>query len=257
MGLNLRSFPKNIPDKQNPWIAVGLILLASLFLMVCVAAPSAFASSSAPEERAMLLARFIWVVASLTLAMILGRWVRQKVFAEKTAGFVFAIWFFLVSISILLMLVIPTQKIFEPVYPEIRNWLMENPWSVLCLVSASLLTIFLITRWLKTPSVFGKLSTFMLLIMIILSSLGSLVSVYSALPKVQLRAKLWDWRDARIQAAIQKGRYEIVLPALDSIAGVTELQAETDHWVNNCAELFYGMKSIQAIEPVMTRLPDS
>ena len=257
MYLNPRSFQNKIPGKQNPWIVIGLIVLSTLLLMVCAAAPSAYASSSPPEERALLVARFILVAASLSIALILGRWVSPKVDTEKTAGFVFASWFFLVSISILLVLAIPAQKTFEPAYPEIRDWLMEFPWSVLCLVSAVLLSIFLLTRKWKNPSIFENCFSFLLLIMIILSSLGSLVSVYSALPKVQLRAKLWDWRDAQIQAVIQKGHYEIVLPALDSIAGVTELQAEAGHWVNNCAELFYGMQSIRAIEPVMTRLPDS
>jgi hypothetical protein len=119
------------------------------------------------------------------------------------------------------------------------------------------MTFFLIIRELKILPVLGKIVSLMLLIVIILSSLGGLVSVYSALPKFQLRAQLWDWRDAQILSAIQKGRYEIVLPALDSIAGVMELQAEAGHWVNNCAELFYGMKSIRVVEPVMTHLPGS
>ena len=257
VGTNPRLSPKKIHPKQNPWITIMLIPLATLLLMVCVAVPSAYASSSPPEERAMLLACFLLVVSGLSIAMILGRWVRQKVYEEKTTGFVFTFCLLLVSGSIILILAIPAQKTFEPIYPEIRNWLKEIPWSMLFLVSAVFLTIILIARRQKSPPVYRKIFSLMLLIMLILSSLGNLVSIYSALPKFQLRAQLWDWRDAQILSAIQKGRYEIVLPALNSIAGVTELQADAGHWVNNCAELFYGMKSIRVVEPVMTHLPGS
>jgi hypothetical protein len=257
MGTNPQLSPKIIYPKQNPWITIMMFALSTLLLMVCVAAPSAYASSSPPEERAMLLSRFILVVSSLSIAMILGRWVSRNVYKHNSAKFVLIFCIFLISCSIAVVLIIPAQKTFEPIFPEIRNWLKENPWRILFPVSAILMTFFLIIRELKILPVLGKIVSLMLLIVIILSSLGGLVSVYSALPKFQLRAQLWDWRDAQILSAIQKGRYEIVLPALDSIAGVMELQAEAGHWVNNCAELFYGMKSIRVVEPVMTHLPGS
>jgi hypothetical protein len=252
-----RSSPSEKPfGNKNPLKIIGLILLASLFLMICIAAPSAYASSSAPEERAMLQARFISVAAILSIAMLIGRWARQKLFSEKCAGVVLTSVFVLVAISTVLMLAVPAQKTFEPAYPEIRGWLMSNPWLIFCLVFIMLLSIFLILRGRNRSFYFATLFPVALLIIVILSSLGSLVSVYSALPQVRLKAQLWDWRETQIKAAIQKGQYEIILPALDSISGVTEFQPEADHWVNNCAELFYGMKSIRAVEPVLTHLPD-
>ena len=257
LGLNPQSSLKRNPNKQNPWEAIGLIFLAAVFLMVCMAAPSAYASSSVPEERALLLARFILVVTGISGSILLGRWVRQRMVTQRTAGFVFIFCLFLVSSSILLVLIIPAQITFDPVYPEIRAWLMQNLWVLLGLAAVVLLVFLLITHRLKNQQLLVKLFPLLLLTMVVLSSLGGLVSVYSALPKFQLRSQLWDWRDAQIRAAIRKGNYEIILPALDSISGVTELQSEADHWVNNCAELFYGMKSIRAVEPVLTRLPDS
>jgi energy-coupling factor transporter transmembrane protein EcfT len=144
---------------------------------------------------------------------------------------------------------------FQPAYPEIREWLRLNPIGLAGLIILFLLVSWVVGRVRLEKRFIEEWIPFLLLILIFSICLASLPQLFTSLAAYQLRAQLWDWRDAQIHNAILRGNYEIELPALDSIAGVTELQADPGHWVNNCAELYYGMKSISAVPPVLTSVP--
>lgn len=62
------------------------------------------------------------------------------------------------------------------------------------------------------------------------------------------RAAVWDARDAQIRRAAAQGLPQVVVEALDSapVGGINDLQARDTHWINNCAESFYGIASIEA-----------
>ena len=63
---------------------------------------------------------------------------------------------------------------------------------------------------------------------------------------------MWDRRDAQIRQMAAAGQQEITISALDSLAGIGELHDDTDFWVNRCAAWYYQVRSIRAVEPVLT-----
>ena len=232
-----------------------LILMISFLLLSCVALPSAYASSSIPEERVLLWARFTLIVTSMGLSMLLGDWAGRFVLNPASRRLMVALGFSLALVTLIFIILVPAQVRFQPAYPEIRDWLTHNPIGLAGLIILFLLVLWIVGRVRLEKSFIEEWIPFLLLILIFSICLASLPQLFASLPAYQLRAQLWDWRDAQIHAAILRGTYEIELPALDSIAGVTELQADPGHWVNNCAELYYGMKSIKAVPPVLTAIP--
>jgi hypothetical protein len=76
-------------------------------------------------------------------------------------------------------------------------------------------------------------------------------SINSRIPEFSFRAKMWDMRDAQIRELTLLGQREIEVRALDSLDGISELQETPDHWVNNCAEIYYGIDALWAVEPVL------
>ena len=232
-----------------------LILLVSFFLLFCIALPSAYVSSSIPEERVLLWARFTLVAASMALSMVMGDWLGRYVFNPARRRFLVALGFSFVGIILLLIIFVPAQVQFQPAYPEIRDWLRQNPVGLAGLAVVFFMVFWFVGRIKLEKRYIEEWIPFLLLFLIFSLCLVSLPQLFTSLPAYRLRAQLWDWRDVQIHDAIQRGTYDIELPALDSIAGVTELQADPDHWVNNCAELYYGMKSIKAVPPVLTAVP--
>ncbi|MCZ2128041.1 MAG: DUF6056 family protein [Anaerolineales bacterium] len=71
--------------------------------------------------------------------------------------------------------------------------------------------------------------------------------VQNDLPEYRQRAAVWNLRQAFIQRRIAKGKKKLVVPALDGVYGVKELDEDPTHWVNVCAARFYGVRSIRAV----------
>jgi len=63
------------------------------------------------------------------------------------------------------------------------------------------------------------------------------------------RAQQWDDRHADIRAQIAAGAVQIQTIALDSIAGLEEMQPDPNHWVNVCAARYYAVDEIIAQIP--------
>lgn len=232
-----------------------LLLSVSFILLFCVAAPSAYASSSIPEERALLWSRFNLFVTLLVIAMKIGNWAGRYLANPARRRRMIAFGFFLVVSSLMLILVVPSKEAFQPAYPDIRNWIKQNPIWITVFIAFLFLAMWMAGRLKLEKRFIEELIPFLILLLIFTISVFSLPQLYKNISVYHLRAELWDWRETQIQNSILRGNYEIVLPALDSIAGVTELQDNPDHWVNNCAELYYGMKSIRAVPPVMAAVP--
>jgi hypothetical protein len=250
--------PKSLAFRKSPLLKdLFLVFFSSFLLLSCVAIPSAYASSSIPEERALLWSRFTLIAALVIIAMLIGNWVGRFVANPARRRQMIAIGFFLAISCLIFILVIPGTMAFQPSYPEIRDWLTHNPIRVGLFILLFILTIWMSGRLKLEKSFIEELIPFLLLALIIAISLFGLPQLFKEVPAFQLRAGLWDWREAQIQNSILQGNDEIVLPALDSIAGVTELQDNPDHWVNNCAELYYGMKSIRAVPPLLKAVPAS
>lgn len=204
----------------------------------------------------MLWARFTLVAASITFSMAMGDWFGRYVLNPARRRLLLALGFSLACIILSLIIFVPAQVQLQPAFPEIRDWLRQNPVGL-----AGLFVVFFMVFWIVGHIKLEKRYIeewipYLLMLLIFSLCLVSLPQLFITMPVYQLRAQLWDWRDAQIYTAIRLGTYDIELPALDSIAGVTELQADPGHWVNNCAELYYGMKSIKAVPPVLTAVPD-
>lgn len=72
---------------------------------------------------------------------------------------------------------------------------------------------------------------------------------YELIGVYQKRAQLWDARDAEILKLRSEGQTMIVVPGIDSIGGILELQPETGwQWVNICAAEYYQVKGIVTTE---------
>jgi len=166
-----------------------------------------------------------------------------------------ALGLFLALISVFFIVFIPAKVAFQPAFPEIRNWLKQEPYRWIIVILLFLLSFWIVAHIKLEKSSIEEWIPLLLAVLILSMALFSLPGIFKRIPEYQSRAQLWDWRDAQIRNAIRRGRYEIELPALDSIADIAELQADANYWVNNCAERFYGMKSIRAVPPPLTAIP--
>ncbi len=66
-------------------------------------------------------------------------------------------------------------------------------------------------------------------------------------PEYQLRAEMWDLRNAYIMRHAAFGETDIIIPGYSGVHNVKELDDDPDHWVNICAAKFYGVHSIRAV----------
>jgi hypothetical protein len=64
-------------------------------------------------------------------------------------------------------------------------------------------------------------------------------------PEYQSRAVSWDKRDARIRAARESSKLQIMVRGLNAPGGLAEFRVDPNDWVNLCAASFYDMDVIQ------------
>lgn len=69
-----------------------------------------------------------------------------------------------------------------------------------------------------------------------------------AIPAFAARAEAWDKRHQGLLSANASNIQHMVVPVFDSIAEVPDFSENEGFWINNCAEAYYGIESIQAIE---------
>jgi hypothetical protein len=66
-------------------------------------------------------------------------------------------------------------------------------------------------------------------------------------PAYRHRADLWDKREALILSLRAQGQTDLIVPQLNGVAGVKELDTYATHWINVCAAEYYNVNTIQAI----------
>lgn len=90
---------------------------------------------------------------------------------------------------------------------------------------------------------------FALLGLLCIYPLGATFAITADTAKFRKWATLWDARDQEIRAAQAQGLREVKVMELDHvIQGGSELKEDT-FWINNCAEMYYGLDSLNATEP--------
>lgn len=74
------------------------------------------------------------------------------------------------------------------------------------------------------------------------------INLSQSAPYYQARAAGWDARDREIRQQIAQGQTNLRVQALDSIAGLMELQPDAHTFPNGCAAAAYGVESISVEE---------
>ena len=72
--------------------------------------------------------------------------------------------------------------------------------------------------------------------------------VYQGISPLRARAAAWDLRHEWVLEEKALGKTQIIVPAFDSIARLTELKEDPEYWVNKCAADYYAVDSITAVE---------
>jgi len=231
---------KEFPIRLLVWVVVALILTWAAM------APSYYAESSPPGNRALVVPRFVSILFVANLGLLIGRlaprfW--EKSYGKRTIIIMQAVF---VTLSTGLWLIL-LQKHFEaPAYPDLRVYASMNiPVIAGLLLVGAVLGALLAWRF----SVQNALVLILLLYLAQPMLMGA--RIYDQVPVLQKRAQLWDWRETQIIAQRQSGRMDVVVPALDSLAGILELSDRSGFWVNSCARRYYKVNSISAVEPVL------
>jgi hypothetical protein len=135
--------PKTMGQRKSPLLFhLFLILLTCFLLLFCITLPSAYASSSIPEEKVLLWARFTLVLASMAFSMVMGYWLGRYIFNPARRRLLVALRFSFACIILLFLFLVPAQVQFQPAYPEIRDWLGQKPIGL-----AGLVVVFFIVFW--------------------------------------------------------------------------------------------------------------
>lgn len=66
------------------------------------------------------------------------------------------------------------------------------------------------------------------------------------LAQLSVRAGRWDARNAQILTAAADGQQDIQVRQIDVVQGLEDIGPDADYWVNRCAALYYGVRSITA-----------
>lgn len=245
------AFANRLPsiDRVNWKIHLASILVLPLLILIfslAASAPAVYAQGSGPEPRARFVTLGVvvigWVWSGMNAGWLIGSWKRvnqSRWFAPLLTG--------MIIITLIMVFVLNPVPAGESNLRDLRAVL--HPAAVLAGIGAAIagaLGIYLINR-----GKFIHISA--------TAVLAICVAAFSAIPLLQIpnlhpdyrnyqqRAELWDERDAELRAAAAGGAESVTVPALDSLSGVVELREES-YWVNNCAEWYYGIPTIEAID---------
>lgn len=233
-----------LPLKRIILLAAGLILAAYLVTSAAMA-PGFYAENSYPSDRAQIVPRFISLLMALGLGLLVGnacagikkRWLSSVLLTLIGAAglLVIALWFNDMKLNF-----------HPPAFPEMRDWVRSNLWISLLVLLGALLISGLVA-WKAKIQV--SLSIWLLIMGIPALIIGA--RFLTEYPIMQQRADLWDGRDAQIRQLQAAGETQLVVPAMNSLAGILELSDYEGFWVNRCAASYYGVESISAVEPVL------
>jgi hypothetical protein len=229
------------------WIHFFIGVVVTLILTWAAMAPSFYAESSPPGNRALIVPRFISILFAANIGFLVGRSLLPGLWNLSYGKHILLTTLaILVSLSTGLWLLL-LQKHFEaPAYPDLRLYAQSHMAVIAGLLLAGLVAGALLARWFST-----RHALTLILLLYLVQPVLMATRIYDQLPVLQKRAQLWDWREAQIMAQRKSGTMDIVVPALDSLASIFELSDRPSFWVNNCAQRYYKVNSIRAMEPVL------
>jgi hypothetical protein len=141
----------------------------------------------------------------------------------------------------------------ESTYPEARVLLNATVFMVVMVMVEGLImgiSLGLLHQRSREGIPIGlKAGTLLLLMMVSLFPLYSTRKVINEIPTYRQRAEAWDSRDAQIRLQAEQGQKNINVTGFDSFAGLLEISPTPSNWVNGCAALYYGVRTITATSP--------
>lgn len=158
----------------------------------------------------------------------------------------------IISLSLYLICVAASTPsvLLGSVYPENRALFPSHYFLVLTIFSLG----FLLSQLVSTikPVSDHKQAVWVISVILCLGITAYMVRklpfFYEGIPQLKARSIAWDQRNAWIISEKILGNKNILAPAFDSIAHITEINKDPEHWVNLCAARYYGIDSISAIE---------
>lgn len=237
LGMPLGTLIPTLSDRKT----AAWLFFSGLFtylIVVASMAPSYYAESSYPGDRALNIPVFFSVLLILVWGIILSRWLGEKL-TQIWPALIAAASFVLAAIWI----ATGGQYWTPPFLPTIYHFPEQAPlwyWVTLIIGIASIALL----GWKNRSALLLTLSA----ALIIGCTAGHIAL---QVPVLSFRASQWDLRDAQIRADAAAGQKDVTVRALDSLVGIAEISINDDHWVNHCAAAFYRIDSITAVEPVL------
>jgi hypothetical protein len=249
--LMINSPQQEIQHLSNKSLALRLVIwLGVAFLLTAAAmAPSQYAESSYPGARALVIPRFVSVVAGAALSSLVGCALGNRLKIQSRVRLTLTVASMILVLLLGLWLAASQNHLTPPAYPDLRAYLLGH-----CTMAIVYVLVGLIFGGLLTWRARNQFALAILFGVCLLQPLLVANRVYSSLPAFQDRAAMWDQREKQILQARANGGQDVTVRALDSLAGIAELSDNPGYWVNNCAARYYGVKSIRAIEPVLNHI---
>lgn len=241
-----------IPVISFKQLRVSLVLLhiTNFLLSMCCAAPSVYFYSNSPDARVMTAAQFTTVLSIAGSGFLAGWWWSLQARRLKLEPHTFYAATFTSSAVFYALFFIMRGSPIEPAYPDIRSHVQQLPLQLLLLPAGILLAAILlniIKRYFDKTTAYTLVYALFFTLLFCQPFKGA-QRIYDEIPQYRLRAEKWDCRDRLIRQAEQNAERRVTVEALDSMYGVADLQMHPDNWLNNCAEWYYGMEWISAVE---------
>jgi hypothetical protein len=163
-----------------------------------------------------------------------------------------AVWAFLLAAPVLMFLLIASgfaPSVYGQGYPVERMRFLARTIMIATFMMEGAL-VGLLLAGLRAQS-YTELAQWSILILFASVAVGyplrAAYAVYqSDVPVYRAHAERWDFRDAQIRSAVQKGATDLVVVQLDSMNGAGEYKGDVTHWINRCAADFYGLNTLRA-----------
>lgn len=138
------------------------------------------------------------------------------------------------------------STLIQSAYPEER----AQTGAVFLFSAALLVAGFFVGGWLR-----ARQPGFLSHAPLILLNIGALVCLFLAQSQLPAQfstfrkhAAAWDKREAVILTQKDAGARSLLVPGVDSLAGLMELTPDPSNWVNECAASYYQLDSIRSTE---------
>ena len=138
------------------------------------------------------------------------------------------------------------SALIQSAYPEER----AQTGAVFLFSAALLAAGFFVGGWLR-----ARQPGFLSHAPLILLNIGALVCLFLAQSQLPAQfstfrkhAAAWDKREAVILTQKDAGARSLLVPGVDSLAGLMELTPDPSNWVNECAASYYQLDSIRSTE---------